>query len=93
MGKAQDTNDIGSAAFKTKHHDVSKLIKALHVEVEMFRVLAGDKYLLDKAATLAEVEQYVKAALNALRESDERRAAEQEFGSETGEVSRTVTNT
>ena len=92
MGKAKDTKDIGAAAFKAKHHDVSKLVKSLHVEVEMFRVLAGDEYLLDKAATLAEVEGYVKAALTALRESDERTVAEQGLGFEAGEVSRTATN-
>jgi hypothetical protein len=92
MGAVQDTSNLGAAAFRAKYNDVSKRIKDLHVEVEMFRVLADEQYLLDKAATLAEVEQYVKAALTALRESDERRVADQSSETAAGDLSRTTTS-
>lgn len=59
-------------AFEAKHQAVRKALKALHVEVEMFRLLCGDRSGWDEAATLAEVEQLLKQALTLLREETER---------------------
>jgi hypothetical protein len=87
MGPA-DNRNFGAAAFTAKYHDVSKCMKDLHVEIEMFRVFGDDTPLLEKAATLAEVEQCLKAALTALRESDERRMVEQSQETVVGDSSR-----
>lgn len=65
-------NALAQAAFNTKRNDVKNLLRDLNLEVEMLRVFMPEHSLWDKAATLAEVEQYLRRALEVLRDDTPR---------------------